>query len=276
MPRLRAANPGALAQRPAEGPERAAAGNDVWGEVQPRGVAAVQGGTGGGAMKPYYEHAGVTIYHGDAREVAAWRVADVMLTDPPYGICWKQGALKRSRSDAHDGIVGDLDTSARDEILATFGMERCAAVFGSLAIAPPNGTKQVLIFQKPPNAGTRGAFGGFRRDVEAIYLLGRWSAGLGGRSSVLRTGKRTQGNPSSDQGRYHHPHAKPVDVLAALLEAMPLGVVADPFMGSGSTLVAAKENGRRAIGIEIEERYCEIAARRLGQEVLFGQPEATP
>ena len=108
---------------------------------------------------------------------------------------------------------------------------------------------------------------GFRRDVESIYLIGSWPTGLGGRSSIVGTAARSQGNPSSIQGRTGHPHAKPTDLMTELI-GLTEGTLADPFMGSGSTLVAAKQLGRYAIGVEIEERYCEMAAKRLSQGAL--------
>lgn len=221
--------------------------------------------------EPYYADAHVTLYHGRAEEVAEWLTADVLVCDPPYGRDWKQGKLDR-RPNGHGGIAGDEDTAVRDAILQAWGTDRPALVFGDPMLAPPAGTKLVGFYRKPPNAGTRGAIGGFRRDVEVFYLLGPWSAGIGGRSSIVATSAPSQGNPSSPQGRYGHPHAKPLDVMEQLIAICPPGVIADPTAGSGSTLVAARNLGRQAIGVEVEERYCEMAARRLSQDAfVFGE-----
>lgn len=82
------------------------------------------------------------------------------------------------------------------------------------------------------------------------------------------TGFDRAGSPAQSFG---HPTQKPTGVMATLLGLCPPGVIADPFAGSGSTLVAARNLGRKAIGVEIEEKYCEIIARRLAQDVLdFG------
>ncbi len=222
-------------------------------------------------MDPYYQDEWVTLYHGDALKIQEWLAADVLVTDPPYGRAWKQGALAMRASNAHPGIANDESTGTRDAALALWGDTRPAIAFGDLMLAPARGTRQVLIYQKPPNAGTRGAMGGFRRDAEAIYLIGPWKSGLGGLSSVIRTKAPTQGNPSSIQGRTGHPHAKPNDVMQALLSMCQPGVIADPFAGSGSTLVAAKALGLRSVGVELIERDCETAALRLSQDVLdFG------
>lgn len=226
-------------------------------------------------IKPYFDDGTVTLYHGNNLEITDWLAADVLVTDTPYGRNWRQGRLKRSKSDGHSGIRGDGNATARNAVLDLWGT-RPAVVFGDLMLPPATGTKITLVFRKPPNAGTRGAIGGFRRDAEAIYLIGPWSSGLGSHSSIIGTGSRSQGNPSSAQGRYGHPHAKPVDVMETLISACPPGVVADPFAGAGSTLIAARNLGRRAIGVELEERYCEAAARRLSQPVIeFPQVEAS-
>jgi len=220
-------------------------------------------------MSVYYEDDLVTLYHGDCREVAAWLEADVLVTDPPYGRAWKQGDTGKGRgwaNDSHAGIANDATTEARDTILSLWGT-RPAVVFGDLMLAPPRGVKHVLIYCKGNDAGFTGAVGGYRRNVEAVYLLGAHGSGLGGRSAVVTTRMSAGGNLARTTG---HPHTKPIDVMGSLIDAAPPGMVADPFAGSGSTLFAAKMLGRRAIGVELDERYCEIAARRLTQDTLFG------
>ena len=228
-------------------------------------------------MNIYYQDDSVVLYHGDCLELAdLWTVADVLVTDPPYGRAWRQGGIPgrgngRRPSDAsarHEGIANDSSTAVRDDALVLWG-DRPAVVFGDLMLPPPAGTRLVRVYRKPSSAGVRGAIGGFRRDLEAVYLVGPWVSGIGGESSLIETGVANVATGPS--ARFGHPHAKPGDVMARLIAGCPPGVIADPFAGSGSTLVAAKALGRKAIGVELDERYCEIAANRLLQDVLdFG------
>ena len=260
-------------------------------------------------MKPYYEDDLVTLYHGDCREVTAWLEADVLVTDPPYGIAWTTHGVSRTsfsdrgRADFNGdrrevaSICNDSDTTVRDETVERWGANRPAIIFGSLLVAPPVGARHGAVYVKPLDAGSLSAFGILRRDVEGVWLLGSrrdyWGeqvrSGRGllpqherppttMRSSVFATRARLAGTAAGVAARSGHPHAKPIDVLEGLIGTTVLNeswVIADPFAGSGSTLVAAKNLGRRAIGVELEERYCEIAARRLSQEVLdFGEVTA--
>ena len=223
-------------------------------------------------MKPYYEDDFVTLYHADCLEYPElWTGADVLVTDPPYGIGWSvpEGAFnkhlgKRKHEVGHSGIRNDSDATARNAVLEQWGAARPGIVFGQLNEAPPERSKQTLIWQKPGNAGIFGVIGGWRRDTEAIYLLGKWPVIPATYSSVLKSGANAVSVYVTDT----HPHAKPLDVMEQLIGSAPPGVIADPFAGSGSTLVAAKRLGRKAVGVELEERYCEIAANRLSQGVL--------
>lgn len=215
-------------------------------------------------MKPYYEQSGVTIYHGDCRDVLPVS-CDVIVTDPPYGIGWRRSVNHARESRAHDGIVNDEDTSARDWMLQTMS-GKPALVFGSFYAPFPSKLRQVLVWHKPADAGVVGSIIGFRRDAEPIYVVGIWPQRDVLWSSVLRSRmNQFRGHAAAETG---HPHSKPVDLMRQLLGACPPGIVLDPFMGSGSTLIAAKMHGRQSIGVEIEEHYCEIAAKRLQQEVL--------
>lgn len=218
-------------------------------------------------VKPYYEDDSVTLYHGDAQEVTAWLEADVLVTDPPYGMAFDSGRVRgRSRP-----IANDQDTSVRDAIREAWGDERPWLMFGTWRVARPRGVAQVLVWDKTdgtgPGMGDLGA--AFGSSHEDVYLGGRWAKAGARRGSVLRT-SCAMGNPSGLVATSGHPTPKPVPLMETLV-ATSVGVIADPFAGSGSTLVAARNLGRKAIGVELEERYCELIAKRLDQGVLdFG------
>ena len=214
-------------------------------------------------MKPYYADDSVTLYHGDCRKITEWLAADVLVMDPPYGIGWSIGQNNAAKSKAHSGIQNDQDTSCRDEALRMWG-DRQGIVFGAWG-APFPLYKQALVWRKPVDAGVVGSTTRYRRDTELIFLIGSWPIRPSSRSSVLET--------DFGKARYlnGHPHAKPTKLMEELLE-WTTGLVADPFAGSGSTLVAAKAMGRKAIGVELDEAYCELIAKRLAQDVLdFGE-----
>lgn len=217
-------------------------------------------------MKPYYDHNGIQIYLGDCRDVLPYLSADVLVTDPPYGLAHssnRTNALYGSVDTYYgDGsIANDHDTSLRDFALQWAG-ERPALVFGSWKVQRPKNVRALLIWDKGEASGMGDLSIPWKPSHEEIYVIG---SGFHGNRT---TGVLRAYVPARISFGRLHPNEKPVALLRTLLQKCPAGIVIDPFMGSGSTLRAAKDLGRSAIGIELEERYCEIAAQRLSQEVV--------
>lgn len=219
--------------------------------------------------KPYYEDDHVTLYHGDCLEVTEWLAADVLVTDPPYGMAYV------SRSSKYNGptdrIVGDDTLELRDEILALWG-EKPALVFGTWRVDRPAGTRQLVVWDKGDSPGMGDLRLPWGPSHEEIYVLGAGFTGKRGGSVV-----RAKGYSASDPARPDHPTPKPVALMEHLLEYVPADkAIAEPCAGSGATLVAARNLGRRVIGVELDERYCESIARRLSQQAFdFGALTST-
>ena len=201
-------------------------------------------------MTPYYEHAGVTIYHGDCREILPMVRADVLVTDPPYGVGFSYASYVDD--DAAWASVLSTLTSA----VAVMPSAVCMS-FARLWEMPP--ARWAACWFKPGSV-RRSRIGGWAT-WEPVLLYGNgWKIA----NDMICLPDCANHTPEAAG----HPCPKPAKLFEWIVRGSPSGVVCDPFMGSGTTLVAAKQLGRKAIGIEIEERYCEIAAKRLQQEVL--------
>lgn len=212
-------------------------------------------------MTPYYHDNHVTIYHGDCRDIIQNLKSGVMVTDPPYGICLKSGMGGR-HGECH--VESDCNTAVRDEILLSW-QPKPAIVFGSWKRPRPESTVDLLIWDKGEHVGMGNLLRPWKPNHEEIYVIGQGFHGRR-RGSVLRH-LAVAGCVGLITSRWH-PTEKPVSLMKELILCCPAGTIIDPFMGSGTTLRAAKDLGRKAIGIEIEEKYCEIAAKRMAQEVL--------
>lgn len=241
-------------------------------------------------MKPYYEHAGITIYHADCREILPQlSKADAVIADPPYG----------ETTCAWDLRCHGWSLLVKSDCLWCFGSFRFFVEnlneFAGWKFA------QDVIWEKQNGSGfTSDRFNRVHETVTQWYR-GDWSAQfhlvpnvqlLQWKPShrVTRRGETPHRSsigsaPWNDDGsrlcrsviyakNSHraslHPTQKPVALLDKIVSySVPeSGAAVDPFMGSGTTLIAAKNLGRRAVGIEIDERYCEIAVQRLSQEVF--------
>lgn len=220
-------------------------------------------GGGRGRVSPYYtsEDGRIIVYCGDARAILPTLTYDVLVCDPPYG-----GMLRSGWSGAFGdcAVAGDESTELRDWAIAEAG-DVPMIVFGSPRLPRPKVLCNVLVWDKGEHVGMGDLSFPWKPNHEEIYVIG---SGFTGRrtGSVLRF-NAIAGTVALVNGR-HHPTEKPTALMQALIDKCPDGVIVDPFMGSGSTLRAAANLGRRAIGIEIKERYCSIACTRLQQQAL--------
>ena len=213
-------------------------------------------------MEPYYQDDYVTLYHGDCLELAdKWTCADVLVTDPPYGVAYTSGWVE-GRHRPSTAISGDTAVAVRDDVLAAWGIKP-SVVFGSWRSPKPEGVRQMLIWSKGADPGTGDLTMPWGSSFEEIYVSGAGQIWGGPRRSAVLEYLKPGGDRRPD-----HPTPKPVGLMEHLIERCPHGVVADPFAGSGSTLLAARNLGRKVIGVEIEERYCETIAKRLQQQTF--------
>ena len=226
-------------------------------------------------MKPYYSHGGITIYHGDCREILPHlEPVDLVLTDPPYGMAY-QSARRTDKAQRKPKIANDERpfiwwlydafkfTKDRGSLLCFCDWKR-QDIFKSAIETAGYDIKSHIIWDRE-HQGMGDLKGEFAPQHDVIWfgVKGRFEFPSERPKSVVRA-LRLSGEALT------HPNEKPVSLLSQLIRVTTLKgqSVLDPFMGSGTTLQAAKDLGRKAIGIEIEERYCEIAAKRLRQEVL--------
>ncbi len=245
-------------------------------------------------MNPYYQDDLMTIYHGDCRDVLPTlpaNLATLVLTDPPYSVSiagvgrWE---MRYGRTDDLDFFDGDTNwaemtvtvaealrlavgrLTPEGSLYAWLGHRQLGTVIADLEAT--GWSTRFLVWSKacPVPAAPGSGWPSAAELCLYAYRPGRvWtptSFQETPRSNVLVADGYRFGKP----GKVDHPTQKPLAVVSPLVKVSSRvgDTILDPFMGSGSTLVAAKSLGRRAIGIEIEERYCEIAATRCSQEVL--------
>ena len=221
-------------------------------------------------LTPYYDQDGITIYHGDCRDVLPSLDVSglVLVTDPPYGVGFV-GKNTKHTTRREDAYASFEDTPENIEAIIVPVVTELVASCKRAVLTP--GIRNMFRYPKPDAVGTifypSGAGlspWGFTCS-QPIFYYGKdpyLATGQGHRPDSFSTTESAQDNG--------HPCPKPIKTMRWLVQkaSLPGDVILDPFMGSGTTLRAAKDLGRRAIGIEIEERYCEIAAKRLQQAVL--------
>jgi site-specific DNA-methyltransferase (adenine-specific) len=203
-------------------------------------------------MKPYYEQDNITIYHGDCRDVVPnlHERFDLLLTDPPYGLGDKWAGGK-AKWPLHHGQM-DWDAETVDFLPWLIQKAVRSIVWGGhlYGLGPERGW---LIWDK----------------IVREFTSGHCELAWTNLDQPIRAFNFSHGQLATE-GKFH-PTQKPIALMEwCIKQAGNVTEILDPFAGVGTTGVAAKLNGKRATLIEVNERYCEIAAKRLAQGVLFG------
>jgi DNA modification methylase len=244
-------------------------------------------------MQPYYEHGGITIYHGDCLEVlsAVEHSAVAVVMDPPYASGARTEAAKRSSGSMLRGERWAAKPIENDQMTTAGFVWLIRHVLRAVNLRQNGSLLSFIDWRQWPNL--LGAVESCNMRVQTMIVWDKESYGLGNgfrvqHELIMHAARgvpdiEDRGTPNvircPRDNNSDHPSPKPRDLMQRLLAVVssPGELVVDPFMGCGPTLLAAFALGRRAIGIEIEERYCEIAAKRLQQEVLplTVEPEMT-
>jgi DNA modification methylase len=230
-----------------------------------------------GTVRPYYEHSGISLYHGDCIDVIRAlppESADAVVTDPPYGIDY-QSARRIDKAQWKPKIandtrpfiwwLGDAFRVVKDPgAIACFCRWDVQELFRIAIEAAGFEIRSEVVWDRQIH-GMGDLAGDFAPRHDTIWF--------GAKGAFKFHGTRPQSVISAQRfsgEQLLHPNEKPVQLMTALLAPLVPkgGVVLEPFSGSGATLVAAKQLGLKAIGVELDEKYCEVAARRLGQEVF--------
>lgn len=227
-----------------------------------------------GLPKPYYEEPGIVIYNNDCRDILPYlEPVDLVLTDPPYGIEWQSNWNGGSFGKIYgDGLIdGKWIELLKSSVLYCFTRRDVMQIWVDL-IQKSISVRDVLVWDKLSHGA--GNINSWAPCYEMIIFASKDSPKLVGSrpQNVLRHWRVDGGATGmSTKNLLSHPDEKPIALITDILQKHE-GSVLDPFMGSGTTLRAAKDLGRKAIGIEIEKKYCDIAIKRLQQEVFdFGK-----
>lgn len=220
-------------------------------------------------LKPYYEEPGITMYHGDCRDVLpALGTVDAVISDAPYGVNFDYGTGYHDRRNNHAQWLWPIIEEAERHIVS-----------GYMAIFQPSMRAREWVSCFPREwslIACPKSFGQIHRShvIRMTDYVLYWNVGEVVRwqpsSGIQRDWFLSKAVVPHRHNPLLHPCSRPIDTMTYLVDLLcrPRGQVLDCFMGAGTTLLAAKTLGRQAIGIEIEERFCEMAVKRLCQAVL--------